>query len=523
MIASFVALLLMGLPQQQQQTRKTTPMLSSSSLEPPEEDARLAAVVIGRRRSDLGELSELSSAAGLRVVEKVVATPARGDEGERRYLDLAAVDELREVAKEYDDIVFVFDDELSPTQQAALERAFQDDEVKPTKKQRAMERQRREMDPGYDKFAEKKRRKGPERTVRVADRTAIVLELFAKRAKTKEGRLQTALATTLYRMPRASMARGLSSSDQLGSTVTERKLTADTDRKTLRKRAALLREKIQNLRRHRARTRQRRSVPVVALVGYTNAGKSSLFNALIGGGSSSSDDDDDDEDQNLVIDDQPFATLDPLTRRLALGEMTALLTDTVGFVSKLPTEVTAAFRATLEEVKAADVLVHVLDASATPDLLKKRALVVDRALDDIFAYDDDDPASETKNPPPRIFFYNKLDAVDPGHADKLRHQAAKLEEATSSSRRRRRLVLGSCETMEGLPELRAALADTLTECLVPVDMAIPHVNASDAASLLTDLRTRGRLISQVSDFHAIHISARAPFDLAARCQPFLVT
>jgi len=409
------------------------------------------------------------------------------------------------MASDLQEVLFVFGDELTPLQQGSLERAL-DGEREPrlSKKQKAMARQALEMDPTFDKFEAKRerRRRGKEpQKIRVSDRTAVVLSLFAKRARTSEGRLQTALATTLYRMPRASMARGLRD-EQLGSTKTERRLTADVDRKTLVKRAALLRKKIQHVKNHRDRTRKRRSaagLPVVALIGYTNAGKSSLFKALFSSEDHLSFAEAAAGDDNLVIDGRPFATLDPLTRRVTLHDKrTALVTDTVGFVSKLPAAVSAAFRATLEEVRSADVLVHVVDASASPHLLKKRATVVDRELDAIFA-------EEEGILPPRVFFYNKIDALDDTErADRLRRGAS----GTS------KLVVGSCHTREGVDDLRRALTDALDESLVPIDILVPHSEAAAASSLVADLRSRGRLSAESSDFDGTYFSARAPFDLA---------
>jgi len=392
-----------------------------------------AAVVVGPRGSDLSELSLLTKAAGWRVVDRVVAPPAADPrERSRTLVDSLAIAELRSIADAYEDVTVVFDDELTPEQQGSLERALRvrAAEQPKSKKQRAMLRQAQELSPDFDKFAEKKRgrrrRRGADdddddddtKTAErhVADRTAVVLELFARRAKTGEGRLQTALATTLYKEPRASMRRGLGADQQMGSTKTERKATALADQKTLRQRARSLRGKIRHLARHRDRTRRKRrtsGVPVVALVGYTNAGKSSLFEALL---LADQEDPRGDEEDGASIDDQPFATLDPLTRRFAVDKKsTALLTDTVGFVAKLPASVSAAFRATLEEVKAADVLVHVLDASDSQ--LKKRAEIVDAELGAIFQ---DEP------PPARVLFYNKIDKLDPAKANGLRRSADHL-------------------------------------------------------------------------------------------------
>ena len=465
---------------------------------------RRCALVVSRSE-DLNELKELTRAAGMEVAETMVARIA-GDASERAktLVDSETLEKLK-CMKADEDLVFVFDEELTATQQAFLEKELRDEEEEIlSKKQKAMRRQALELQPTFDKFANKRqeRKKEMRRSFQVMDRTAIVLEVFSKRARTHEGRLQTALAVTLYRMPRASMTRGLAVEEQLGSTKTERKLTADTDRKTLAKRASVLRKKIKEIQSHRSvnrRLRLKNKMPVVALVGYTNAGKSSLFEALV-----------EDELTTNLIDDKPFATLDPLTRKIRLDSRQALVTDTVGFVSKLPASVSAAFRATLEEVKSADIIVHVLDASATPALLKKRANVVDTELEALFSNDEERPRL--------IFFYNKIDQVP--NADSLRAKAKALK-TKSTQEQKKGLVVGSCRTREGIDDLRSAIAEALDTRLLPIDIFVPHSSETQwAQAALSDLRDRGQVDFEVADFKGTHIKAKAPFDLQAKLSSF---
>jgi GTPase len=201
---------------------------------------------------------------------------------------------------------------------------------------------------------------------KTVDRTQLILDIFARRARTREGRLQVELAQLDYVLPRLT-GRGVLLS-RLGGGIGTRgpgETKLETDRRRIRQRIQAIRREIEHVRRERATRREargRRGVPVVALVGYTNAGKSTLFNALTRGGAG--------------VSDQLFVTLDPLVRRVGLGGgRELLLVDTVGFIQKLPHPLVAAFRATLEEVAKADLLLHVVDASA-PGVEEREAAVV---------------------------------------------------------------------------------------------------------------------------------------------------
>ncbi len=264
-------------------------------------------------QSSLAELALLADTAGARVVGRTVQKLERIHPG--HYVGKGKLAELKAERAGLDYSVVIFDDELSPSQQRTLEDALQ---------------------------------------VKVLDRTALILDIFARRAQTREGRLQVELAQYQYLLPR--LAGQWSHLERLEGTIGTRgpgETQLETDRRLVRDRIGRLKREIEAVRRQRALYRRRRAragVPVVALVGYTNAGKSTLMRALSGA--------------EVFTEDKLFATLDPLTRRIKLPDgRTVLLSDTVGFIQKLPAQLVAAFRATLEELSAADVLVHVVDVT----------------------------------------------------------------------------------------------------------------------------------------------------------------
>jgi len=223
--------------------------------------------------------------------------------------------------------------------------------------------------------------------LKVIDRTALILDIFAKRARTREGQLQVELAQHQYLLPR--LVGQWSHLERLGGGIGTRgpgESQLETDRRLIHKRINRLQHEIENVRRHRAlyrRRRKERGTPIVAIVGYTNAGKSTLFNALSQAG--------------VVIEDKLFSTLDPVTRRLVLpnGEQ-FLITDTVGFIHKLPPSIVAAFRATLEELSEADLLVHIVDI--THKNAANQCLTVEEMLSELNLKDK-----------PKITVFNKLD------------------------------------------------------------------------------------------------------------------
>ncbi len=330
------------------------------STEVPRERAYLVSVTSDSDyRSDwtseasLSELAQLVATAGGVVVGKLsqkLSAPSKN-----LYLGSGKVEQLAALKESVDYDVVITDDELSPTQQKNLEEHLK---------------------------------------VKIIDRVALILDIFAKRARTREGRLQVELAQHEYLFPR--LAGQWSHLERLGGGIGTRgpgESQLETDRRLIRRRIDRLQEQIEQLRRQRQLYRDRRkksTIPIVAIVGYTNAGKSTLFNALT--------------EAEVLAEDQLFATLDPTTRRVRLNEKrNILLSDTVGFIRKLPPAIVAAFRATLEELTEADVLLHVIDISSPYSLQQSK--VVEQTLAEMEIAEK-----------PRITVLNKTDLLLP--ADK---------------------------------------------------------------------------------------------------------
>lgn len=267
-------------------------------------------------RNSLEELAQLAETAGAVVVAKMIQRlPVPTHD---YYIGKGKIEELLALKETEPYTVVIFDDELTPNQQKNLEDALK---------------------------------------VKIIDRAALILDIFARRARTREGRLQVELAQHQYLLPR--LAGQWSHLERLGGGIGTRgpgEAQLETDRRLIRRKIQHLQEQTEEIRRRRAlyrRQRQQSGIPVVALVGYTNAGKSTLLNALCRA--------------DVYADDKLFATLDPTTRRLLLSDNRAVLvTDTVGFIRKLPPTIIDAFRATLEELEEASLLLHVVDL-ASPD------------------------------------------------------------------------------------------------------------------------------------------------------------
>lgn len=280
------------------------------------------------------------------------------------YLGSGKVEQLAALKESVNYDVIITDDELSPTQQKNLEERLK---------------------------------------VKIIDRVALILDIFAKRARTREGRLQVELAQHEYLFPR--LAGQWSHLERLGGGIGTRgpgESQLETDRRLIRKRIDRLKDQIEQLSRQRQLYRERRKrsdIPIVAIVGYTNAGKSTLFNALT--------------EADVLAEDKLFATLDPTTRRIRLSENNmALLSDTVGFIRKLPPAIVAAFRATLEELIEANILLHVVDISSPYSLQQSK--VVEQTLTEMGIADK-----------PRITVLNKIDLLIP--ADKKMNESEALE------------------------------------------------------------------------------------------------
>src|SRR4051812_8205446 len=390
-------------------------------LAPPVEKAFLLAVDTGEDPGwtaveSIGELAALATTAGADVV---------GAEWQNRrhvdpnwYVGKGKAEDLVAAKRETGFDVLIADDELSPAQQRALEELLK---------------------------------------VKVIDRSRLILDIFALHAQTHEGRLQVELAQLEYQLPR--LTRLWTHLSRTGGGIGTRgpgESQLETDRRIIRTRISKMKERVEAVRQQRetaARGRDRRLWPTVGIVGYTNAGKSTLLNALVGS-------------EVARAEDKLFATLDPTSRQVKLGDgQTAIVTDTVGFIHKLPHQLVDAFRATLEEVNRADVLIEVVDAS-DPHVEEHRA-TVQTVLDELGAGDK-----------PRLVAYNKADLIDRSATDG-ETPAPVIAGA----------VFVSALTGYGMDTLRAEIAALLASLWVDVDVALPYA----AGELLARVRERGTI------------------------------
>lgn len=409
----------------------------------PAERAYLIALDLPRARMDpedsLDELASLVEATGSVVAGRVVQQRRAPDP--RTWVGKGKAEEIAAEASRAAVDVIVADEELTPQQQRGLEDV--------TGK-------------------------------RVVDRSAVILDIFARHARTKEGRVQVELAQLEYTLPRL---RGMwQHLERLGGGIGTRgpgETQLETDRRVLERRLLDLKARLAEVQAQRERSRRARSrdgLFLAALVGYTNAGKSTLMNALSGAG--------------VLVADQPFATLDPTTRRMPLSGGTAILiSDTVGFVNKLPPALIAAFRATLEELGDADLLVHVADVSH-PNL-HERLLVVRETLGSL------ELAAR-----PSLLVFNKADALQGEEGAALREAlAAEFPGA----------VFASAKSGEGLDGLRTRLAELAATGWQRVNVTVAYADGA----LVQRVRERGALRSTGYGERGIEIDADVPADLAA--------
>ena len=408
------------------------------------ERAALVGLISGASRQfdpehSLDELAGLASAAGATVVLRILQDRPKPDPA--TFLGSGKVATLAAACDETAADVVLFDNELSPAQLRNLEKAL-------------------------DR--------------KVIDRTQLILDIFARRARTREGKLQVELAQLKYLMPRLVGAGDALS--RLGGGIGTRgpgETKLETDRRRIRHRISMVSKDIEAVRRRRSQLRERRhkaAVPTVALVGYTNAGKTTLFNALTGG--------------EAVTSDALFVTLDPLVRKVLLPDRRELLvSDTVGFIERLPHSLVAAFRATLEEVSGADLLVHVIDASS-PD--RERHMAAVRSV----------LAEVGADRVPTLDVFNKCDAIDRGEVARLR---AVYPGA----------LCVSALTGEGRDELIAAMEARLALDTARVTLAFDPESDADRAQIAQLYRV-GRIVRHVATDGRVVVEAEIPRRLLGR-------
>jgi GTPase len=390
----------------------------------------------------LAEFGELLRTAGAEVLETLVQR--REHPVPRTYLGRGRLEELKAVVERHNPDLVAAEGPLSAGQQRSLE-----DRLK----------------------------------TRVVDRTAVILDIFAQHARSAEGKLQVELAQLEYSYARQE---GLwQHLERLGGGVGTRgpgETQLESDRRLLRTRMATLRRRLRDVARSRETQRERRvaaALPRIALAGYTNAGKSSLMNALTGAG--------------VSADDALFETLDPTTRRVEADGHELLLSDTVGFIRNLPHQLVTAFSATLEEVRDADLILHVADAAEPEARRAAQARAVAEVLDEI-------GASEV----PRRLVLNKIDLVT---GDARAALANRQPEA----------VRVSAATGEGLDELRSRLADAARARLTPVELTIPYAQSRLISAVYSD----GREIEQEPTAEGTRVRALMPPASAARLRAAL--
>ena len=392
----------------------------------------------------LAEMRELLRTARVDAVAALTQHRRRPDP--RTYLGPGKIDELRELLRDAEAEVVVCDDELAPRQQRALEDALQ---------------------------------------MRVVDRTTVILDIFAQHAHTAEGKLQVELAQLEYTMQRM---RGMwKHLERLGGGVGTRgpgETQLESDRRIARRRVALLKSRLGAVADRRGvmrRERTRSAMPSVALAGYTNVGKSTLLNALTGA--------------DVRVDDRLFETLDPTTRAFREEGRAYLVTDTVGFIRKLPHGLVEAFAATLEETLAGDLILVVGDASAGEEGLREQLGEVEAVLNDIGA-----------DTIPHLLVLNKIDGVDALSRRRLQNR---FPEA----------VMISARTGENLEELKHRVAEFFADRYVDVRLLVPHAEGSELSALYS---TGAPITAREDAAEGVLVTARLPRELIGRFAAYRV-
>jgi GTPase len=411
----------------------------------PERGFVLAVLAQGAEPDDeLAELEELARTAGVEPVGRLVQHRPHPDP--RSFVGKGKLVELKQAYSDAGAEVLLVDDELTPSQQRLLENELQ---------------------------------------ARVVDRAELILDIFAQHAVTAEGKLQVELAQLEYNLPRM---RGMwKHLERLGGGVGTRgpgESQLETDRRLARRRVSLLKERLEELEKQRdvrRKERRRTETPTVALAGYTNVGKSTLLNVLT--------------DASVSVRDRLFETLDPTTRGFEYDGRRYLVTDTVGFVRRLPHQLVEGFAATLEETLVADLVLHVVDASASEVRLVEQIAAVESVLHEIGA-----------DELPRELVLNKVDAVEPQQRRRL---ANRYPEA----------VQVSALTGEGVDDLRERIADRFADRFEPVRLLLPYQEGGK----LNELYALGAPIEQRQDTgEGVLVVARLPRREIRRFASYLV-
>ncbi|HEX3621814.1 MAG TPA: GTPase HflX [Acidimicrobiales bacterium] len=398
-------------------------------------------VSVSEAELSLEELAALADTAGADEADRVLQRRSEPDAA--TFVGKGKAEELRDLSNTVDADTVIFDDELSPAQSRNLEKILGRTAI---------------------------------------DRTALILDIFAQHAHTQEGKAQVELAQLRYRLPRLR-GKGITLSQQAGRIGTRGpgETQLEVDRRRLVRRVTKLESDLKELRKNRRTQRKARArsrLPTVTIVGYTNAGKSTLLNRLT--------------DAGVLVQDRLFATVDPTTRRLDLpGGERVLVTDTVGFVRKLPHQLVQAFRSTLDEVAEADLLIHVVDAS-TPDPAAHMD-AVRRVLRDIGADD-----------VPELLVFNKADLADPDEARRLaqRHPGS---------------VLLSATTGQGIDTLLAAVGERLRSMTHVVELVVPY----DRGDVVAAVHRQGEVVSECHDPEGTRMWARIRPDDLGRFSEFV--